>query len=159
MKNITLIALFGLLCACQPETSFQQTNNEGDNESGNAGIEWYPTELVIDDLQPSITGSTTLQINSVGDDNLHITEVRILDSGGGVFYMSDDDFEEIVLAPTASKEFPVTATMDEWAAEVTGTIRVQTNAQDFLSFEIPCYARPSAEWGAPDDTGGDDTGE
>ncbi len=158
MKNIISIAVVVLAAACQPETSFTHTDNEGENQEGNAGLEWYPTELVVDGLLPDITSSTTLQLNSVGDDNLHIYEVRVLDSGAGVFYMGEDDYEDIVLAPGTSREFPITATMDEWAAEVVGSVRVQTNDIDYISLEIPCYARPAPDWGAPLDTGGDDTG-
>ncbi len=154
------IALFAVLCACNAETNFQNTNDGGDFEEGQGGLEWFPTEVEVSDLQQGITGSTTLQLNSVGENNLHIYEVRVLDSGGGVFYMGDDDeYEDKVLAPGTSLEIPITATMDEWATVVEGTIRVKTNDPEAISLEIPAYAYPADDWtgGGGDDTG-DDTG-
>ncbi len=158
MKYIPAIALFTLLGACNAETNFQNTNDGGDFEEGEGGLEWAPAELEVRDLQQGITGSTTLQLNSVGDNNLHIDEVRVVDSGGGVFYMGDDDeYEDKVLAPGTSLEIPITATMDEWAEVVEGSIRILANDPDYLpSLELPIYAYPADDW---EGTGGDDTGD
>ena len=149
------IALCVLLGACNAETNFQNTNDGGDFEEGQGGLEWFPTEIVVDDLQQGITGSATLQLNSVGDNNLQIYEVRVLDSGGGVFYMGDDDeYEDKILAPGTSLEIPITATLDDWAEVVEGSVRVKTNDPDAISLEIPAFAYPAVDWDdVPDDTG------
>ena len=160
MKINTAIALCALLGACSAETNFQNTNDGGDFEEGNGLLEWYPLEVSVTDLQQGITGSTTLQLSSVGEDNLHIYEVRVLNSGGGVFYMGDDDeYEDKVLAPGTSLEVPVTATMDDWAAVVEGTIRVKTNDPDAIALEIPAYAYPAEDWEGTGDDTGLDTGQ
>ncbi len=157
MKHITPIALVVLLGGCNAETGFTNTNDGGDFEEGQGGLEWYPLEIEIRDLQQGITSSTTLQLNSVGENNLQIYEVRVLNSGGGVFYMGDDDeYEDKVLAPGTSLEVPITATMDDWAAVVEGTIRVKTNDPEAIALEIPAYAYPAEDW---EGTGGDDTGD
>jgi hypothetical protein len=152
------IALIMLLGACNAETNFQNTNQGGEQHEGQGGLEWFPEAVEISGLQQGITGSATLQLNSVGENNLLIYEVRVLDSGGGVFYMGDDDaYEDRELAPGTSLEIPVTATMDEWAEVVEGTLRVKTNDPDAISLEIPAYAYPATDWaGGGDDTGGDD---
>ena len=149
------IALCVLLGACTAETGFSNTNDGGDFEEGQGALEWFPTEIVVDDLQQGITGSATLQLNSVGDNKLVIYEVRVLDSGGGVFYMGDDDeYEDRELATGTSLEIPITATLDEWAAVVEGSVRVKTNDPDALALEIPAFAYPADDWDdAPDDTG------
>ena len=155
MKNVTTFALLVLLGACNAETNFRNTNDGGDFEEGNGALEWFPLEVEISDLQQGITSSATLQLNSVGENNLQIYEVRVYDSGGGVFYMGDDDeYEDKVLAPGTSLEVPITATMDDWAAVVEGTIRVKTNDPDAISLLIPAFAYPAEDWGTP----GDDTG-
>jgi hypothetical protein len=145
-----LVPLIGLSWACAAETSFQNTDDGGDHNEGNGKVEWLPAELVFTDLQQAITVSQMLKLTSVGDNNLVVYEVRVLSSGGGVFYMGEDDIGDITLAPGTSREFPVTATMDEWVEEVVGSVRVKTNDPDAISFEIPCTATPTADWGAPD---------
>lgn len=160
LKNITTFVLCALLGACNAETNFQNTNDGGDFEEGNGALEWYPLEVDITDLQPGITGSAMLQLNSVGENKLVIYEVRVLDSGGGVFFMGDDDeYEDRELATGTSLEIPVTATMDEWAAVVEGTIRVKTNDPEAISLEIPCRAYPAEDWDSGVDDTGDDTGQ
>ncbi len=158
MKSLFPIACVALLAACNAETNFQNTNEGGDYETGNGGLQWSPEALEISGLQPGITQSATLQLLSVGDNNLHIDEVRIVDSGGGVFYIGDDDeYDDRVLQPGDSLEVPVMATMDEWAAEAVGSIRIKCNDPEYApSMELPVTAYPSADWGAPEDTG--DTG-
>lgn len=157
MNYTTTIALCALLGACNAETNFTNTNDGGDFEEGQGGLEWYPLEIEVTDLQQGITGSSTLQLNSVGENNLQIYEVRVLDSGGGVFYMGDDDeYEDKVLAPGTSLEVPITATMDDWAEVVVGSVRVKTNDPEAIALEIPAYAYPADDWtGVP----GDDTGD
>jgi hypothetical protein len=146
-----LVPALALLCACQAETSFQNTDDDGDDVLGKGELEWLPETVAFTDLQPSITVSQMLKITSAGENNLVIQEVRIIDSGGGVFYMGEDDFETVELVPGTSREFPVTATMDEWVELVEGAIRVESNDSDYAPYlEIACTAAPAADWG--DDT-------
>ncbi len=161
MKYPITVALFALLVGCNAETNFTNTNDGGEYEEGNGGLEWYPAELEVRDLTQGITASTTLQLNSVGENNLHIDEVRVYDSGGGVFYMGDDEYEDKVLAPGTSLEVPITATMDEWVEVVEGSIRIMCNDPDYApSVLIPIFAYPAEDWegGGEDTGGGDDTG-
>ncbi|MFH1464156.1 MAG: hypothetical protein ABIO70_07205 [Pseudomonadota bacterium] len=153
MNARSLVPALALLCACQAETSFQNTDDGGDDVQGKGELEWLPEALEFLDLQPAITVSQMLKLTSVGENNLVIDEVRIVNSGGGVFYMGDDDFETIELAPGTSREFAVTATMDEWVEVAEGLIRVDSNDSDYAPhLEIACAAYPAADWGA--DTGG-----
>jgi len=149
MRALRFLPPLALICACGAETGFQNTDDDGDFVEGNGKLEWLPAELVFTDLLQSITVSQMLKLTSAGENNLVVYEVRVLNSGGGVFYMGEEE-GQITLAPGTSREFPVTATMDEWAAEAIGSVRVKTNDPDAIVLEIPCSATPSADWDAPD---------
>ncbi len=149
MRPTSFITMLGLLLsACAAETSFQNTNDEGEFEQGNGELSHTPEVVEFAELQEAVTTSAMLKISSVGENNLVIYEIRILDSGGGVFYM--EEAEDVSLAPGTSREFPVTATMTDWAAEATGTVRVKTNDPEAIALEIGCSATPAPDWGAPD---------
>lgn len=137
------------LAGCPSSTSFSQQTPEPAPVEGAGMLVYSPTELVWEDLEVGTSLSQELILESVGELNLSIFEVRVTDSGAGTFYT--EELEDRLLAPGASLSVIVVATLNA-AREAEGTLRVKTNDADHLQLEVPLLARPA---GAGPDSGAD----
>lgn len=159
MKHFPLILAALAVAACGAETEFRNTDQGGEYEEGNGRIEVTPAELRFTDLDPVVARGLDLEVASVGDTNLTIFEVRILDSGDGAFYMDRED--DVVLAPGTTRLFHVVASLAEGVTSAEGSLRIKCNDADNLTLEIPLYASLAGGDDTGGDTGtepGDDTG-
>jgi hypothetical protein len=139
-----LLTLF-ILAGCTGDTGFTGGNDPGENQEGNGRITLSDKALEFDGLQVEYASTKYLRIESAGDNDLVIYRVRILDSGGNVFFT--EGVEDLTLAPKESNELPVVATLHE-ALAAKGSLRVESNDPDALTIEVPLLANP-----APVDTG------
>jgi hypothetical protein len=163
MRSIAVaLAVAALGAACSGEQGFSHSEKDNDNEQGVGVLEVSPTELLFTDLdwEQAISQSQVVKITNVGENNLALYDVGIVDSGAaelgdeGVFYMGD--FSEARLAPGVSAEYDVVATLSEYVV-AHGEARIRCNDADAADFRIPLTAVPLGWKG---DTGeGDDTGE
>lgn len=146
MKYLFLIGF--LVLGCKPDHGFSPSDGDVDNVEGNGAIELSPESIVFTDMEVGATYSDYLKATSTGENNLEIEEIRILNSGGGVFYMEEK--EDLVLAPGTSKEFTITATLAE-ATLAEGSLRIKSNDLDMPVIEYALQAVPLG--GDPQDTG------
>jgi hypothetical protein len=154
LTRIAIPTALVLLAGCKAETGFSNQDPGSGTEEGNGQLEYTPEVVEYPDLDVAVTHSEMLKLTSVGEDNLVVYEVRILDSAEGVFYT--EEVEDVTLAPGISREFPVSATLQA-EGYVVGTVRIQCNDPDLVpEFEVPLHAWSAGY--APDDTGFDDTG-
>ncbi len=142
--SAAIAAVFLGVLGCAQETELSNTDDGGDQQVGNGLMEFSPEQIEFKDLEQGITRSVNLTIYSKGENALMVYEVRILNSGEGVFYVEEK--EDLSLAPDTEAEFPVTASMSDWAKAVEGSLRVKTNDPDALTVEIPLIGYPAADF-------------
>lgn len=143
-----------LALGCAAETNLSNTGQDV-NEVEGAGILTYSPEIMIwEDLEVGLTSGQTLTINSVGELNLVVKQARLIDSANGQFYM--EETEDKTIGPGNSLDIAVVATLNK-DKSITGTLRVETNDLDHISFDIPLEAHPiganTADSGDPGDSG------
>ncbi|MBN1336992.1 MAG: hypothetical protein JXB39_13625 [Deltaproteobacteria bacterium] len=141
-----------LLAACTGETHFQNADPDDVQQEGDAQAGITPLELEFPDLEIAVAKSRLIQVVSMGETDLVVQEIRVIDSAGGVFYCAEE--EDVLLAPGVEREFSVVATLYEEGL-VEGTLRLKTNDPDALSVNIPLQAW--TEGYEPSDTGPDDS--
>lgn len=136
--------------ACQGEQGFSNAKDDDKGDAGTAVIAVTPTEITFSDMdwEGKVSQSEPFKVTNEGvDGNLQLYDVGIVDSGGGVFYM--EEFAEAKLAPGASAEFTVVATLTAFEA-IDGEARIVSNDKDAHEFRIPLHAIPAGWTG---DTG------
>ena len=141
------------LLACKGETQFSQTTPDVPEVDGVGMLELSATELVWTELVPGTASGQILEISSVGEQNLVVYQARLTSSANGQFYM--EMLEDKTVGPGVTLEIPIVANLNR-DKEIEGTLEVQTNAEEYLTFDIPLFAYP--EGYEPPDTGGEDTG-
>jgi len=168
MRHICM--LFSLILACSAEQGFG-TKDEISGSGGRGSIQVAPDEIVFDPTMVGHAETAAFRIDSVGEDSLRVTSVRIIDEGEmadvAVFTnLRAFDSVEVPfdLDPGESAEFTVTSTLPI-AGSVTGKIEIDSSDPD-VSDPLPGKVRinlsaSAYEPGTGDDTGGeptDDTG-
>jgi len=144
----------GVLMGCDGETGFSKADDPPITEEGVGEIDVQPLEIRIEDIdwEGAIAKGQVVTIANVGDNNLRIHDVALTSNGGGTLYL--EEVGELNLAPGASTEFSIIATLTEFEL-VESSLRVQSGDVDEANLDIPILAIP-AGWVFDDDTG--DTG-
>lgn len=140
---VLILALAG--CA-NTSTGLSSNPDQVDGQEGDAKVVITPTELTWTDLEVGYSYSQTFTLESVGDDDLLVYEIKIVADplDGFVF----DEVEDLVMPPGDLKDFPIVADL-ETDEPATGTLRIKTNDVDQLEVLIPLSASA-----APADSGG-----
>ncbi len=161
MRAIPLLCLF--LAACQADTGFTHQDDDAGAVEGDAKMELSATQIVWEDLTLGETYSQELIISSTGERNLVIYEGRVIDSGGGVFYLPDEwKDNEKTIGPGTSVTMVLTAFFDEDAEAVesaSGTLKIRSNDEDETEHLLSLAATLAGGDTGGGDTGSGDTGE
>ncbi|MDP2307255.1 MAG: hypothetical protein Q8P18_14610 [Pseudomonadota bacterium] len=154
IRALTFLVAFLVGCAPQ-DTTLTNGGDTNDIVTGTGRMTLSVTELVISDIQVDYSKSGTFTIESVGDGNLQIYEIRIVADADDAFYFSEE--EDIELAPgQTSDPYSVTADLSE-AEPSYGELRLRTSDPDAASLILPLSAFPEG-YVPPEDTGGDSGG-
>src|SRR3954469_16627931 len=125
-----------LLVGCQPQDTGLGTKN-GNEEvgSGNGKLEVDPTELFFLDCALTFSNGKPVTVTSTGDADLKITQVRIVsnakqtnpaDGTDPNVFCFQETTDDITLAPGATKDFIVNATLYE-DLPADGELRILNN--------------------------------
>ena len=138
---ITLISVFSLLACSGGEGNFTNNSDQGTSEQGVADMEYSHESMVFAELdwEQGISSGQDFLIANIGDNNLSIYTLDIADSGGGAFFVQEED--DLVLAPGNERAFVVVATLYEDTTAV-GQLRVKSNDADARDLRIPLCAFP-----------------
>lgn len=152
--RLPLVLVAGLMAGgCPAQTGLSNTHEGVYDVQGNARVEFAPEELVWTDLATDSTTDAELVLSSVGDLNLVIYEVRLLNSADGVFFI--EQIEDRTIAPGSALTVLATASLiDNQPAE--GMARIKTNDSEQLELMVPLFAWPEG-YEPPEDSG--DLGE
>ncbi len=156
-----------LLIGCGAETGFGEKKAPGTVDGTVGGIEIYPADGVNwGTLVVGLPDTEAFRIDSVGEEDLRVNAVDIIDAGenGGVSvftnlepYTDDEDFSyPAVIPPGEGLEFVITATLNT-AGEATGTIRIRSN-DNTIEDPSPGELRVPLSASTAEEGGGDDTG-
>jgi hypothetical protein len=155
---ITLISIFSLLACSGGESNFTNNSDQGTSEQGVADMTYSHESMVFTDLdwEQGISSGQDFLVTNIGDNNLSIYTLDIADSGGGAFFVQEEN--DLILAAGNERTFIVVATLYEEVTAV-GQLRVKSNDADARDLRIPLCAFPIGYKGdiscSLDDEGGD----
>lgn len=156
-----IVTLAWLLGCSGGESNFSNNNEQGTAEQGTGILAYSHETMLFTDLdwKQGISVGDDFLVSNAGDNNLEIYTLDIANSGGGAFFVQEED--NLILAPGNERSFTVVATLYE-NEPAFGELRVKTNDADARDLRIPLCAYPVDYSGetscvAEDTTG--DTGE
>lgn len=158
MTVISLLITF--LFACNSaDQSFSAKDQNIYADDGYADLTYAPQELVFADMEPLITYSLSLTVESTGEATLQIDKVDITNSAEGIFYIDTSSTEDVNLTPEVSREFIVIAQAQEEGATYFGEARIRSNVSSASDIRIPLCGFPAGYEGeltcSEDDTSTD----
>lgn len=135
MKTSLIFATFGLLVGCI-DNSFHPVKDGIGNASPK--IEITPSEINWDYISPGgISDAVTVLIQSVGTENLTVSDIRIDNDGGGAFSFTDS-IGWGTYQPGTDSEFVIVYTSLE--SEVEGSIKIVSDDPENPIYHIPLHA-------------------
>ena len=170
MTPTRMMILGRLLAGCAGgggEQNFSQNDDDGEGEQGVADLSLSAEYLVFTEVnyEQVVSKSQPLTVTNIGDNELKVSTIDIADSGGGVFYVFEE--HDVIIAPGASEDFEIVATMTQNTPAV-GSLRLETNDAEYLNHRLPLCAFPAGWAGSVEcaadtgedtgDTGGEDSG-
>ena len=123
-------------------------NNDIDEVEGNAAVTWSPAELIFTDMNPGITYSQPVTMESVGEVDLRTYAARVVDDLDAAFEVYEED-TSATTAPGQIHEVLILASI-EGDQPAFGSLEIETNDPDQLTFSLPVSAYPT---GWTDDSG------
>lgn len=146
--------LLTFLLACGGETGFSVVQTGVGTLEGDARMVLTPaTEVVWTDMRLDLTVAAEILVESTGEIPLTLYEARIINSGGGVFYLPDIWLEDTVVEPGESDTMLLTATL-HLAEPAFGQLRVKCNDADAVEYLLDLAAYPEGWTGTTGTTGG-----
>lgn len=141
---MTVISLLiTCLLACNSaDQSFSAKDQDIYADDGYADLTYTPQELVFTEMEPLITYSLSLTVESTGEATLQIDKVDITNSAEGVFYIDTSATEDVYLAPEVSRDFIVIAQSQEEGATYFGEARIRSNVASADDIRIPLCGFP-----------------
>lgn len=158
MKTLAPTFLAALLVGCVPtDTSLTSGGDTNDIPVGTGRMTLSVQEVVITDIQVGYSKSGPFTIESVGDANLQIYQIRIVADADDVFYFDEvEEVDEVELAPGQSVDYTVNADLSVAEPSV-GELRLRTSDPDAAALILPLAAYPEG-YVFPEDTGADSGG-
>jgi hypothetical protein len=143
------------LVGCSPQdTGLTNGNNDNDIVTGTGRMTLSVPEIVIEHIELGYSKSASFTIESVGDGNLLIYEIRIVADADDVFFF--DEVENAELAPGQTSEpYSVNADLTVDAPSY-GELRLRTSDPDAAALILPLHAYPDG-YVPPEDTDTEDT--
>ena len=150
---MSILALTFLVGCGPQDTGLTNGNNDNDIVTGTGRMTLSVSELVIENIELGFSQSSQFTIESVGDANLLIYEIRIVADPDDVFYF--DELEDAELAPGQSSSHSVNADLTVDAPSY-GELRLRTSDPDAAALILPLSAYPEG-YVPPEDTDTEDT--
>jgi hypothetical protein len=135
MKASLIFIVLGLFTGCM-DTELHPIK---DGTGGAAPkIEINPSEINWDYISPSgVSDSVVVTINSVGTENLTVSDIQVDDDGGGAFSLTDS-IGMGVYRPGTSSDFVIVYTSLE--AEADGTLKIVSDDPENPIYHVPLHA-------------------
>ena len=146
--TVTSLLIASLFACNSADQSFSAKDQNIYADDGYADLTYAPQELVFADMEPLITYSLSLTVESTGDATLLIDKVDITNSAEGIFYIDTSATEDVNLTPEVSREFIVIAQAQEEGATYFGEARIRSNVASAADIRIPLCGFPVGYDGA-----------
>ncbi len=140
--TVTPLLIASLFACNSADQSFSAKDQDIYADDGYADLTYAPQELVFADMEPLITYSLSLTVESTGDATLLIDKVDITNSAEGIFYIDTSSTEDVNLTPEVSREFIVIAQAQEEGATYFGEARIRSNVASASDIRIPLCGFP-----------------
>ena len=146
--TVTSLLITSLFACNSADQSFSAKDQNIYADDGYADLAYAPQEIVFTDMEPLITYSLSLTVESTGDATLLIDKVDITNSAEGIFYIDTSATEDVNLTPEVSREFIVIAQAQEEGATYFGEARIRSNVASASDIRIPLCGFPVGYEGA-----------
>ncbi|MES2638775.1 MAG: hypothetical protein V4850_04815 [Myxococcota bacterium] len=150
---MSILALTFLVGCGPQDTGLTNGNNDNDIVNGTGRMTLSVTELVIEHIVLGFSQSAQFTVESVGDANLQIYEMRIVADTDDVFFFNE--LENLEMAPGQSESYSVVADLTVDAPSY-GELRLRTSDPDAAALILPLHAYPEG-YVPPEDTDTEDT--
>ena len=140
--------LFLLICACDSNSDlkYNEASSElGDSEEFQTTMELSDNQLAFEVVDDSTTLNKLLTVTNIGENPLEIDRIDITNSGTGIFYVDETDYQELLIEIESSIEVMVIMSgLEEIPTEaIWGELRIKSNDQENPDQRIPLCAYPS----------------
>lgn len=131
--------VLALLACGQPDVNLGSNTDDNTGLTGSAVAEITPAELVWTDADVGFSSVLDLTITSVGDGDLEVYEIALMNDTTGTYVF--DRVRDETIAPGEAKTWPVTCDLEE-AITAEANLRVRTNDPDATEVSVPLSCSP-----------------
>jgi len=135
-----------LALGCGNSTTFSDVNSDVGEVEGTAAVSWSPAALAFEGMSLGITYSDEVFLESTGEGPLRVYAARVIEDGDADVFSVNDEDTTATVNPGQSHGIMILASIDE-AVTATGTLEIETNDPEQLTFSIPVSASPPATGG------------